>query len=221
MKKFATRNRGLWIAFFGVDGVGKSAVIDQLKARLGPAFAEVRRFHFRPRFRTRGMDGTPVTNPHAKSPRTVLVTLGKLLYWFADCWYGHLTAVLLARRNRELIVFDRYYDDILVDPARYRLPERCLQFARTLVKLAPRPDLCVLLDAPAHVVQQRKQECSLAESERQRAAYLSMFKQMDCTLLVNAESSLDEVCHSVAVGVSTFQSSVPSDSRESFSPVSL
>ncbi len=193
---------GLCIAFFGPDGIGKSAVIEAMKLEVGTTFSSVVQFHFRPMFGRRE-DRQPVTDPHAQIPRSLLVSTVKLIYWLLDCWYGHFIAIRPARRCSGLVIFDRYYPDILVDPVRYRLPASSLRFARWLGSLAPHPDLCILLDAPAEVVQRIKHEVSLAESQRQRLAYLAMFRSMPAKLLVNADAPVNQVAQRVSVAVST------------------
>jgi hypothetical protein len=193
---------GLCVAFFGPDGIGKSAVIEAMKLEVGTTFSSVVQFHFRPMFGRRE-DRPPVLDPHAQPPRSLLISSVKLIYWLLDCWYGYFIAIRPARRRSGLVIFDRYYPDILVDPVRYRLPASSLRFARWLTALAPRPDLCVLLDAPAEVVQHRKHEVSLPESRRQRLAYLAMFQSMPATLLVNADAPVNQVALRVGVAVST------------------
>jgi thymidylate kinase len=201
-RKFVSR--GLWIAFFGPDGVGKSAVIEEAKALLGSSFSGVTLLHFRPRFGRRGRNRMPVTDPHGKVPRGLLISLAKLLYWLVDCWWGYFAVIRPALRCSGLVVFDRYYPDILVDPRRYRLPEGCRGFARYVVSLAPCPDLCVLLDAPAEVVQRRKQEVSPAESQRQRLAYLAMLQFLPDKLVVSADGPVSEIARQVNTAVSAF-----------------
>ena len=193
----AQLHRGLWIAFFGPDGAGKSAVIEHLATKLAVNCAGVTRFHFRPRFHSHDMDREPVTDPHAQPPRSTLVSLGKLIYWLLDCWFGYIRTIRSTSRS-QIVIFDRYLPDILIDPARYRLPVSCGWFARMLVRLAPRPDLCILLDVRAEVAQRRKKEVPLAESQRQRAAYLTMFRGMSGTFVVNACCPVEEVAQQVA-----------------------
>ena len=206
--------RGLWIAFFGPDGAGKSAVIEELSGKLETSFVGITRFHFRPRFRRQGVDWPPVTSPHAQPPRSILASLGKLVYWLLDCWFGYLVTIRPGMARSELVIFDRYLPDILVDPRRYRLPASCLRFAWLLVTLAPGPGLCILLDLPAEVVQQRKQEVSPEESQRQRAAYLSLFKGMPNTLIVDAGCPVDEIAHQVITAIYTFFINSSSQSPE-------
>ncbi len=192
---------GLWIAFFGPDGVGKSAVIERLPNELAGAFSGCAHFHFRPRFGARETEGEPVTAPHAQTPRGSLISYCKLLYWLLDCWLGYCFLVRPALRRSGLVIFDRYLPDLLVDPVRYRLPVSAMKFAFWLVKLAPQPDLWVLLDAPAETVQQRKPEVSPAESCRQHLAYLKLFESLRNALVIDADGPVEEVTREAAAKI--------------------
>ena len=195
------RSQGLWIAFFGPDGVGKSAVIERLPDGLAGAFSGCARFHFRPRFGGREAHAEPVIAPHAQRPRGSLISYCKLTYWLLDCWLGYWFLVRPALRRSGLVIFDRYLPDLLVDPVRYRLPVSARKFAFWLVKLAPHPGVWVLLDAPAETVQQRKPEVSPAESRRQRLAYLKMFESLRNALVIDADCPLEEVTRNVAAKI--------------------
>jgi thymidylate kinase len=199
----ANKAHGLWIAFFGPDGVGKSTVIEQVKDQLGAAFSGVLQFHFRPMLGRHLRNQKPVTDPHNQVLRSPLISLAKLIYWLLDCWCGYLVAISPVRRTSGLVIFDRYYPDILADPLRYRLPKSSLRFAAWLVALAPHPDLSILLHAPAEVVQSRKQEVPLGESRRQQSAYLTIFQTMSNKLLVDAELPVNEIAQQVSVAVLT------------------
>ncbi|HUI84628.1 MAG TPA: hypothetical protein VL240_10410 [Candidatus Binatia bacterium] len=197
-------HRGLWVAFFGPDGVGKSAVIDELKLLLGPTLGSITRFHFRPGFCRSAPERPPVTDPHGQAARGVLISIFKLVYWLVDCWWGYLAVIRPAVSRGHMVIFDRYYSDILVDPTRYRLPAGARWPARCLVRLAPRPDLCIILDAAAEVVQRRKQEVSLVEVQRQRGAYLAIFRPSRRNVIVNADSPISEVARRAAVAILSF-----------------
>ena len=192
--------QGLWIAFFGPDGVGKSAVIERLPNELAGAFSGCAHFHFRPRF-GREAHAEPVTAPHAQTPRGSLISYCKLMYWLLDCWLGYCFLVRPTLRRSRLVIFDRYLPDLLVDPVRYRLPVNSMRFALWLVNLAPRPDVWVLLDAPAETVQQRKPEVSPAESHRQHVAYLKMFESLRNALVIDADCPVEEVTRLVAAKI--------------------
>lgn len=196
-----SKHRPIWIAVFGPDGAGKTAVIEQATLRLGSVFCQIIQFHFRPDFGRSQRNRQPVTDPHGQSPRTLLVSISKLIYWLLDCWYGYLISVRASRASSRLVIFDRYYPDILIDDLRYRLPRSVSQIANLLVHLAPRPDLCILLDAPAEVVQSRKPEVAAAESERQRRAYLEMFGRIDRSLVLNANCPVEQIADQLCAAV--------------------
>ncbi len=183
---------GLWVAVFGPDGAGKSAAIQQLTQEPS-IFRNSKRFHFRPMFTRSWQDSPPVLDPHGEPPRGFLFSSLKLLYWLADYWYGYLAVIRPAHHTSTLVVFDRYCYDVLVDPERYRLPASTLRLAQFVAWLVPSPDLCILLDVPAEILQQRKPEVTGAESQRQRLAYLQMFQSMPNAFVIDAARPLDEV----------------------------
>ena len=69
-----------------------------------------------------------------------------------------------------MVIFDRYYDDILVDPKRFRYGGN-LAFANFMRKFIPKPDLYFILIADAKIIYERKQEVPFEELERQIEAY--------------------------------------------------
>lgn len=195
------RIRGGWITVFGPDGAGKSSVIEEVKVQVAATFSGITVFHFRPMLGSSHTNQLAVTDPHARPPRGWLVSILKLIYWLLDCWCAHIFVVRSSLRRSELVIFDRYYPDILIDPVRYRLPASIRTLARWLVALAPQPDLWVLLDAAAEVLQSRKAEVSLAESHRQRHAYLAMFQSVPGRLIVNAHLPVIEAARQVSAAV--------------------
>ena len=201
---FHSYGRGRWVAVFGPDGAGKTAVIAGLQHKLASRFSGCVRFHFRPRLFARQVDAPPVTAPHAQTPRGLFISNVKLFYWLLDCWLGFFFHVLPALRSSRLVIFDRYLPDLLVDPVRYRLPAGATKLAARLVRFAPQPDLCILLDASAEQVQQRKQEVSLAESRRQQQTYLQLFRPLPDAFVIDADRPLEEVTREAAAIISSF-----------------
>jgi thymidylate kinase len=126
--------------------------------------------------------------PHGKAPRSALTSLAKILVWLMEEWYAHL----FLDKNGRLLICDRYYHDLLIDPMRYRYGGP-LQIARLVGKLMPQPTLWVLLDAPGEVLQARKQEVTRQESARQRQAYLAFVSQQRQYAIVDASQLLDKV----------------------------
>jgi thymidylate kinase len=188
-----TRPTGLTIGFLGPDGSGKSSVIARVTTELGNAFRRVEYQHLRPRpSDVEPLSSPPTVDPHAQAPRGLAGSLLKLTHF----WSGYLTGSLRWTYPRlvssTLVIFDRYYYDLLADPRRYRYGAP-LSIARWLGRLVPRPALIFILDAPAEVIQSRKREVSIDESRRQRQAYLDLGASLGSAHVIDASRPLEKV----------------------------
>jgi hypothetical protein len=85
---------------------------------------------------------------------------------------------------------------MLVDPMRYRYGGPSW-LARAACQLVPRPNIIVVLDAPAMVVRARKQEVTPAESERQSLAYRRLAEEVTGAHLVDAAVAPEQVLEAV------------------------
>lgn len=191
-----TPARGLWVAFLGPDGAGKSTVIERVERNLAGRFGAVRRFHLRPHFGLRGPDGPPVLDPHGRRPRSWPGSVAKLGWWWTDAIVGYALAVRPLLRRRGLVLFDRTLDDLIVDPRRYRYRGPAA-LARAAARWSPRPDLVVVLDAPEDVLQGRKREVEAEETTRQRRAYLELAGRLRSAVVVDASRGIEEVADEV------------------------
>jgi thymidylate kinase len=172
-----THPTGLVVALVGPDGAGKSAVAAALPEACGQLFRRSRRMHFRsgvlPRPGSLLRREVPdSTEPHAREPHGRAVSGVLLAYHWLDALLGHALLVAPARARTTLVVVERGFLDIAVDPRRYRMdvPPSAV---RALARLLPRPDLTILLEAPVDTIVARKQELSEAEVERQYADWRS------------------------------------------------
>jgi thymidylate kinase len=171
--KRALRPTGMRLSFLGPDGVGKSTVISGVQQLVASCFRGQKLFHFCPMlFRTAPAPApapAPVTNPHELPPRSVVMSWIKVFYHFCDHWLGYLFQQLAPIIQSACVIFDRDFDDLLIDPRRYRL-QHSEPLIRSLRCLLPRSDLTFVLDAPSQTMRERKAEISVDELERQRAA---------------------------------------------------
>lgn len=191
-----SRPTGIWVAFYGPDGAGKSSVIERVEARLAPAFRRTAKYHLRPHIgRLSSTSGTSVTAPHGEPARSVPASLAKAAYWFLDATAGYWFRIRLQLVRSTLVVFDRYVDDLVVDPKRYRFGAPAW-VAAALRRATPRPDVTIVLDAPAEVLQARKAEVTLEEAERQRRAYRSLADR-STSAVVDATRPLPDVVKAV------------------------
>ena len=178
------------IVVLGPDGAGKSSVIHGLFDKLAHEGCIVKVRHLKPLFVITKRDeaNTIVVDPHGRPPRSALLSVAKIIVWLLEEWCVNC----FQDRSETLLIYDRYYHDLLIDPKRYRYGGP--QWAAKLVgKLIPQPRLWVLLDASAQVLQERKQEVPLEETMRQRQAYLAFVHDQRNYVIIDASQSLDRV----------------------------
>ncbi|MBI3669127.1 MAG: hypothetical protein HY237_05030 [Acidobacteria bacterium] len=186
------RPTGISIVVLGPDGIGKSTLIEHLARAVGPGFRRSRGFHWRPGLLWRKPQSGLVLDPHGRPPYATWWSVPRLFAHLMDYWLGYWLIVrpLLVRSG--LVLFDRYYHDMLVDPKRYRYggPH---WLARALRSFIPAPDLVMILDAPENVIRSRKREVAPEEVTRQRHEYLQLAMEWPCVRVLDASHPAREV----------------------------
>jgi thymidylate kinase len=160
---------GLIICFLGPDGCGKSTIIDAVK-ELNFPFHRIDYFHLKPRLMRSNGDGKPVEDPHSKPVYKGILSYLKLFHFMMDYWPGFLVNVLPLKIKNSLVILDRYYDDIYIDPKRFRYGGS-KSFAKLMKFFIPKPDISFVLTASPEVIFARKQEVSFEELNRQIGEY--------------------------------------------------
>ena len=187
---------GLTVALCGADGCGKStaarAVVEGLSGTFSPA--KGRHFHWKPPlFTARRRAGRgPATDPHGQPVRNPVASLCYFVFHWLEFFLGSHVCFRPVTFRGGLVLVDRYYYDFFVDQRRYRLqvPQGIVRLGYVPLK---KPDLVVLLDAPAEVLQGRKQEVPLAETERQCGAYRGVVQSLSNGRVINAAQSVEKV----------------------------
>lgn len=194
------RPDGLSVVFLGPDGAGKSSTITALACRLTPVFPRHACWGFAPGIINvfRKADRTTDT-PHALKPRSFAVSLLRLAYWLIYHTYSYF-ALRLELARSTLLLHDRSFVDILVDQKRYRYGGP-MWMLRLVWRLAPKPDLVILLDAAPEVLQRRKQEVPFEVTARQRKAYLTLVRTMSNGRVIDAAAQPAHVADSATEAV--------------------
>lgn len=185
---------GLSVAFLGPDGSGKSTLIARVSVELNQTFRRVQYQHLRPGLFSRGRNGALVVaaDPHGKPLRGSMGSIARLLLFWMEFLLGWPLWLFPRRVRSTLVIFDRYFHDILPDPRRYRYGASPTVI-RILGRFVPQPDIAFILDAPPELLQTRKQEVTLMEGRRQRGAYLEVAKEFRRARIVDVSRPLDQV----------------------------
>ena len=186
------RPPGMSAVVLGPDGAGKSSLIEALSVSATPVFNRAACWGFAPPIRRLlGRGATPTNTPHALAPRPLSQSLLRAGYWLALSLVDRVR-LRTALAGSTLVLYDRHFIDIFVDPVRYRYGGP--RWAIELVwRLLPKPDLVILLDAPAEIVQARKREVPAAVTERQLKDYRALIETMPNGRIVDAARPPDEV----------------------------
>ena len=192
---------GLCLVMLGPDGVGKSTMKAQLVKQLSAVFPQVRTYHFRPRIIGRIGPGRPIERPHSMKARGRIASILYLLTVFVDYWLGYLIHIRPLLKRSGLVVLDRYFHDLLIDPIRYRYgaPMWLARGMRWLIP--PRDVLFLVLDADEHLIYTRKRELPFQELVRQRSAYVEWAKAHPNSLLIRTDCSAEECAGEAVRGI--------------------
>jgi thymidylate kinase len=164
--------RGVLVVLVGPDGVGKTTAARELVGLERGCTGYV---HFRPPFWSElapaPEDTEYVFLPKDQPSGSVFLGLLRISWSLVAFWAGYLRRIRPALGRGCLVVSDRWAYGYLAQPSalRFHGPN---WVAELVVRLVPKPDLVVALEAPPEVVTARKAELSadqvLAEMERYR-----------------------------------------------------
>ena len=159
--------RGHFVVVVGPDGVGKTTFAHAIADRLG---SRCKYFHFLPRplWRLSDRPGKPgeLVEKYSGEARRLLGWV-RLARNVIKSWFAYWITIRPTLRSGVTVVGDRYLYGYIAQPTPLKFfgPG---WLARLALRLIPKPDLVVVLDAPADVIHGRKPELAsdVIEAER-------------------------------------------------------
>lgn len=169
--------QGLFVVVVGPDGCGKSTVVDRITMQFERGFRKSWRFHWRPGLLPRPI-GAESRNPASEvgsAPARQSRYRGwrswiRLVYYLCDFIIGYWAVVHLRKAKTTLVLGERYFADVVVNPARYGFSQS-VSSLKVVSKLVPKPDITILLSNDPAVIHSRKAELDESEIANQLTAF--------------------------------------------------
>lgn len=180
------------VCIMGADGCGKAEIIAKLMPLLEYSAKFVEKRDLRPRISLgpKSLQIASNVDPHGPTPNGSFISMASVALWLLEEWLGQFTN----KRNLTLSLCESYYHDLSVNPHRFRYggPKWFVRFAG---KLAPSPNLWILLDPDSKESESRK--LPPVEMFQQLEAYRAFIKTRSRHIILDANLPLDDLVNCV------------------------
>ncbi|PCH70521.1 MAG: hypothetical protein COC06_04575 [Bacteroidales bacterium] len=212
--------KGIVVTFSGVDGVGKSTLINDLALRLRNDYRKkVVILRHRPsllpilsacRYGKKEAEKRAAnTLPHQGKNKGILSSLVRFLYYFSDYLLGQIYVNFRFVLRNYVVIYDRYYFDFINDSKRSNIV-LSKNFVQTLYSFIHKPKQNFFLYAKSEVIRQRKKELSASEINELTGNYMQMFtrftnkyenSEYHCIENINRDKTLQKILNHVVPGL--------------------
>lgn len=212
--KQVIKPRGAIITLSGVDGAGKSTILELIEKQLSDWRYPVVKLRHRPslipilsayKYGKAGAEQRSAASlPRQGKNNNQLLSIVRFSYYLLDYIIGQWYVKLMYVSRGNLVIYDRYYFDFMADPRRsnLKLPAWLTKFCWKFIHT---PNLNILLLAAPEVILKRKQELNLETIGYLNKQYGNTFeslalKQPDKYLQINntnIQNTLATITHTL------------------------
>jgi len=212
--------KGIVVTFSGVDGAGKSTLINDLALRLRNDYRKkVVILRHRPSLlpilsacrygKKEAEKRAAATLPHQGKNKGILSSLVRFLYYFSDYLLGQIYVNFRFVLRNYVVIYDRYYFDFINDSKRSNIV-LSKNFVQTLYSFIYKPKQNFFLYAKPEVIRQRKKELSALEINELTGNYMQMFtrftnkyenSEYHCIENINRDKTLQKILNHVVPGL--------------------
>lgn len=183
--------RGFIVTFSGVDGAGKSTLIEITKQRIDKQLRKpVVVLRHRPSLlpiisawtlgKAAAEQKAASTLPRQGKNSSTLSSIARFIYYYTDYVFGQFYVYAKYVLRGKVVIYDRYYFDFINDSKRSNI--NLPKWVSTLgYKLIMKPDVNFFLYADAKTILARKQELNAATIEELTGKYLTLFEKLNTT----------------------------------------
>ncbi|MFK7947316.1 MAG: hypothetical protein AB8G11_07000 [Saprospiraceae bacterium] len=187
--KSSRQDKGLVITFSGVDGAGKTTIMDNTERLLKEKYkAKIIRLRHRPQIlpilssykygKAEAEKRAAETMPRTGNNKSGIGSLIRFIYYYLDYLLGQFVIYFKYTMRGYTILYDRYYFDFIVDFRRSNININPA-IPKFLFNFVFKPDINVFLYASPEVILKRKQELPSGEIVTLTKNYKALFAELD------------------------------------------